>query len=61
MKPSKLEITVDASVSVSQENAARCLQMIEWFINDNNEWRVDGETDSGGYTHFYFSRKGEQK
>lgn len=62
MKPGKLEITVDASVSVSQESAARCLRILEWFVNDHNELRVMGETDSSGCQHFWFERRdGEQK
>lgn len=61
MTADRLEITIAAGIRISQEDAARCLQMLEWFVNDNKEWRIDGETDSGGYTHLYFSHTGEQK
>ena len=35
-----IDLTVDVKVNVDLENAERALRVIEWFLNDNNDYRI---------------------
>lgn len=55
-KVTDLTIDVTAKITVDRQTAERCLRIIEWYANDNNELMLMGDRDNDGKTHFYFRR-----
>lgn len=55
-KVTDLTIDVTAKMTVDRQTAERCLRMLEWYANDNNELMLMGDSDNEGKIHFYFKR-----
>lgn len=55
-KVTDLTIDVTAKMTVDRETADRCLRMLEWYANDNNELALMGDRDNEGKIHLYFKR-----
>ena len=60
-KVTDLTIEVTAKMTVDRETAERCLRMLEWYANDNNELMLMGNRDNEGKIHFYFKRAGSKE
>ena len=57
-KVTDLTIDVTAKMTVDRQTAERCLRILEWYANDNNELMLMGDRDNEGKVHFYFKRAG---
>jgi hypothetical protein len=55
-KVTDLTIDVTAKITVDRQTAERCLRILEWYANDNNELMLMGDRDNEGKVHFYFRR-----
>ena len=55
-KVTDLTIDVTAKITVDRQTAERCLRILEWYANDNNELMLMGDRDNEGRIHFYFRR-----
>lgn len=55
-KVTDLTIDVTAKITVDRQTAERCLRILEWYANENNELMLMGERDNEGKIHFYFKR-----
>lgn len=60
-KATDLTIEVTAKTTIDRESAERCLKMVEWYCNDNNELMLMGDRDNDGRIHFYFKRAGSKE
>lgn len=60
-KVTDLTIDVTAKITVDRQTAERCLRILEWYANDNNELMLMGDRDNDGRIHLYFKRAGSKE
>lgn len=54
MANNELHVKVYADVSMSREQAERCLRLMEMFLTDNDGIKIAASTDSAGRVHLCF-------
>lgn len=47
MKCDELNVTIDVKVGIPVEQAERALKIVEWFLNDNSNYRIAYEKNDG--------------
>lgn len=57
MAKNELTIDVNASLTVSDETADRCLALLEWWQNDHSEQRLMATKNADGSIHLYRDKK----
>jgi len=52
-KATEIKVEITAKIGVDKESAERCLEVLEWYCNDNNVFPL-ADRDPDGTLHFRF-------
>ena len=42
------KVTVEVQPTISQDTAEKCMELVNWFLRDNEGWRVEPVAEKDG-------------